>query len=329
MQLLLTGLKKIEYRQDHPELPVPNSGLIPLKVRYCAICRTDAKMWSEGHRDLVLPRVPGHEVVVEDETGQRYTVWPGRNCGKCIYCLRGRENLCDEMKIMGFHHDGGFSDTLAAPPETLIPVPDNLASPVASFTEPVGCVFNALEHLHLHGDERAIIYGGGTMGLIAALVLKQRGVVPLIVEKDARKIAKSGELLSAAGIECGKDTTDSEFDIAINACPAPTAFSLCLTKLAKGGRLAFFSGLTKNEYLDTDLVNLIHYKETEIVGSYGLTKGHMRDALLFVEGHGHLLEKLIEDIISPGQVMETMPQVLSGEHFKFIIDFTKKDHPIG
>lgn len=87
-------------------------------VLRCAICRTDAKMWDQGHRDLVFPRVLGHEMVVADAHGQRYIVWPGKSCRTCGFCKTGRENLCEEMKITGFHHDGGFAGQALLPADS-------------------------------------------------------------------------------------------------------------------------------------------------------------------------------------------------------------------
>ncbi|MBU1697679.1 MAG: alcohol dehydrogenase catalytic domain-containing protein, partial [Proteobacteria bacterium] len=98
MKIVLTGLGKLEIR---PDIKTDNqksdnieSGFIKTDVLCCAICRTDAKMWEQGHRDLVFPRVLGHEMVVQDQTHQRYIVWPGKSCGACKFCQNGRENLC-------------------------------------------------------------------------------------------------------------------------------------------------------------------------------------------------------------------------------------------
>src|SRR6056297_2322888 len=109
MKMVLTGLKCLEIREsDH--VGRPPAGYVRVRVLCCAVCRTDAKMWSEGHRDLVLPRVPGHEIVAVDQSGARYVVWPGISCGVCPSCLAGQENRCRYLKILGFHKDGGFAD---------------------------------------------------------------------------------------------------------------------------------------------------------------------------------------------------------------------------
>lgn len=319
MKMVLTGLNRLEIR-NAPK-PEPRAGFRRLRVDCCAICRTDAKMWHEGHRDLVFPRVPGHEVVGTDAAGKRFAVWPGTACGVCRYCTGGRENLCEEMKIMGFHNDGGFADYLLAPEKSLVPVPDAVSSPMACFAEPVGCALNALEKLHLKNGERIIVYGGGTLGLIIALVCRQMGAVPLVVEKSEEKIARAADFFSITGIRCVKETTDSEFDAAITACPDRIAFCLSVVKLGKAGRCSFFSGLAKNEHIETNLLNLMHYKETALYGAYGLTKQHMIDALAVIENSGPVLETLVEKIVSPQHAPALMPAVLAGKAFKYILDF--------
>ena len=111
MRMILKGLGTLEIEETSSvkQQPVPQ-GYSQFQVLCCAICRTDAKMWEQGHRDLVFPRVLGHEMVVSDKNGNRYVVWPGKSCGLCRYCRNGRENLCEDMKITGFHHDGELDD---------------------------------------------------------------------------------------------------------------------------------------------------------------------------------------------------------------------------
>jgi len=321
MRMLLTGQKNLELQNSTK--PEPREGFKLLKVQYCAVCRTDAKMWNEGHRDLVLPRVPGHEVVAIDTAGKRFAVWPGINCGVCGYCLNGRENLCEHMKIIGFHNDGGFADYILAPQNSLISIPDRIPSPIACFAEPTGCVLNAVDKLKLKPGDRLVIYGGGTLGLIAALVCLTKDAIPLVIEKSAEKIYKAKPFLDESGIQCRQDTTKSEFDAALNACPDHIAFNSSINKLAKGGRFSFFSGLTKNQNIQTNLFNLMHYKEAELYGSYGLTRNNMAEAVVLIEQNITAYEKLIEELVPPQRVPHLLTDVLSGKSLKYIIDFTQ------
>ncbi|SMC37890.1 nicotinate-nucleotide-dimethylbenzimidazole phosphoribosyltransferase [Desulfocicer vacuolatum DSM 3385] len=319
-KLVLAGLKRLEY-VDTPEDDFLTDDSV-FKVRCCAVCRTDAKMWAQGHRDLSLPRVPGHEMVVVDRGGHRFAVWPGKSCGHCRYCRGGRENLCEEMKIMGFHTHGGFAEEVVVPASSLVPLPGELSDPIACFAEPVGCVFNLLDKLGSIRDDRVIIYGGGTMGLVAALVFKDAGAKVLVVEKSEEKRSRIAPFLEATAISCLKDTVESEFDVVVNACADFIAFSLGIVKAGKGSRICFFSGITKNETIESNLLNLIHYKEAVVSGAYGLTRKNMVDGVPFMEKYQHFLELLVEACVSPVAVAGLMQQVVDGKALKYIIDFT-------
>ncbi len=326
MKMILTGLKKLEIKNDEINLSGPETGpekgSVLTDVLCCAICRTDAKMWEQGHRDLVFPRVPGHEMVVKDQTGQRFVVWPGKSCGICRFCETGRENLCEDMKITGFHTDGGFATQAVLPEESLIPIPGDLDAHVASFAEPVGCVINAFEKLSCKNSDRILIYGSGTMGLITALYAKELGLDPLVIEKNETKIKHVEPFLSATGIHCTKDTKESEFELVINACADFIAFCQGIAKVGKGGQISFFSGISKNEHIETNLLNLLHYKETHVSGVYGMTRDHIKKAVLFMQDHKSRLRLLIEDIVAPEKAPELMANVLSGRHLKYILDFS-------
>ena len=321
MKMILTGLRKLEIVPTQTPPETLEKGVTNTRVLCCAICRTDAKMWEQGHRDLVLPRVLGHEMVVRDQTGQRYIVWPGKSCGACRFCETGRENLCDHMKITGFHTDGGFSDQALLPGNSLIPLPDNLSSHVACFAEPVGCVINAFEKFSVKPNDRILIYGSGTMGLITALYARSLGLVPRLIEKNEIKITHIAPFLAATHIACTKDTHESEFELVINTCADYIAFCQGITKVGKGGQISFFSGISKNEHIETNLLNLIHYKEAVVSGVYGMTRDHMKKAIPFMQAHERELTLLIQEIVAPAKAPALMTAVLEGNHLKYILDF--------
>ncbi|XXX32351.1 alcohol dehydrogenase catalytic domain-containing protein [Sorangium sp. So ce117] len=78
-----------------------------LRVRACAVCRTDLHVVDGELPDARLPLVPGHQIVGEvleearaPGNGPRFArgarvgvPWLGWTCGVCVYCRAGRENL--------------------------------------------------------------------------------------------------------------------------------------------------------------------------------------------------------------------------------------------
>lgn len=320
MKLLLTGPRQLEVRRHIPQEGVPE-GEARLRVLYCAVCRTDAKMWGQGHRDLVLPRVPGHEMVVADDKGCRFAVWPGNSCGRCGHCRAGRESRCERIRIIGFHRDGGFADQVLVPRTSLLLLPETMDPLTACFAEPVGCVLHALGASGVDQSERVLIFGGGTMGLLTALAVKAGGGSPVILENDPGKISRARPFLDEAGLVCLPDINRGGFEAVFTACADPAAFGRGLEKLAKGGRFCFFSGLAKDQVLTSDLLNLVHYKEITLSGAYGLNKLDMEDALGFLGTQPAVVSGLVEKIVSPEQVPDLMAGILSGKKFKYIIDF--------
>lgn len=320
MKIILHAPHELSVCRDSDESPDTAPGWIRLNVSHCAICRTDAKMWDKGHRDLMLPRVPGHEIVGL-HNNKRYAVWPGVSCGACAYCKSDRENLCDSMQILGFHLDGGFSDTVAVPKSNCIELPGNLDSATATFAEPSGCIINALEKAGIAEGTRLLIYGAGTMGILTALLSLHFGAIPVVAEKNHQKIRRAEYFSGNNGIVFVNDPGSMQFDMIINCCADPYAFASAILSAGKGASLVFFSGLDRNGIFDSDLLNLIHYRELRICGSYGLTKNNLLTGLQLISRYSAQVEKLIERIITPDSVPQTIHSVLSGEHFKYIISF--------
>ncbi len=306
-----------------PSAPLaPREGELVLTVLCCAICRSDAKMWRHGHRDLLLPRVLGHEIVgLDQESGRLYAVWPGEGCGRCRHCLAGREHRCPAMRIIGFHRDGGLAGELLVPRRALTPLPAGLDPQLATFAEPVACVANAFSRLGPVAGQQALVVGGGVMGMLAALILVERGCQVSVLELQAAKVTRLQPLAEQAGFTLCQESTAADFDLAINCSANPAALAGAIGRLERGGRLAFFSGLEKNQQIDSNILNLVHYYELAVTGSYGPRREDMAEALAFCHRQQGLLPALVEEVVTLAEVADRLPRVLSGENLKYIVDF--------
>jgi L-iditol 2-dehydrogenase len=251
-----------------------------IKVEVTGLCRTDLKLIRVGHRDLVLPRIPGEEVVgrvVEKgasvaavQEGDRVYVYPGLWCGRCSPCLRGAENLCKEMRIMGFHRDGGFAHYVTVPAQSVIPVPKGLDPEEAVFAEPLSCCLNALELGGVEKDRTVGIWGAGPAGTLLARASRALGAHPVSIEPDPRRRALAGGVESSFG---------ERFDICIVAVGSRQAYQEALNCLAPRGCMVVFSGLSPLEEQTTVSLNQLHYHEQKIVGAYGCCYRHGLQAL--------------------------------------------------
>src|SRR5262245_37625424 len=115
-------------------VPKPGPGEALIRVRACAVCRTDLHVVEGELPTRRSPIIPGHQAVGIVEAlgpgvgnlreGDRVGVaWLRRTCGTCPYCAVGRENLCDRAEFNGWTADGGFAEHIAAPADFVYRIP--------------------------------------------------------------------------------------------------------------------------------------------------------------------------------------------------------------
>src|SRR5207237_5118444 len=95
--------------------PRPGPDQLLLKVKACAVCRTDLHLRDQEIEATKLPVVLGHQIVGITEDGRRVGVpWLGWTDGTCEYCTSGRENLCVHARFTGRDVDGGDAEMAVA-----------------------------------------------------------------------------------------------------------------------------------------------------------------------------------------------------------------------
>ena len=165
-------------------IPVPGRGHVLLKVRACAVCRTDLHVVDGDLPDVRTPIVPGHEIVGEVVSagpgvgavpGERLGVgWLGSTCGVCEYCQTGRENLCDRARFTGYHSDGGYAEYTVADPRYCFDLPSALDDLHAAPLLCAGLI--GYRSLRMAGDPRRLgLYGFGAAAHIVAQVAVWEG----------------------------------------------------------------------------------------------------------------------------------------------------------
>ena len=159
--------------------PRPGPGELLLRVRACAVCRTDLHL-LDGEVDVPEPpRVLGHQIVGEvlegGEPGARVGVpWLGWTDGTCRYCATGRENLCEAARFTGRDRDGGYAELAVADARFCFPLPDEFGDLEAAPLLCAGLI--GFRALRLAGDpERLGIYGFGAAAHIVAQVARFEG----------------------------------------------------------------------------------------------------------------------------------------------------------
>jgi L-iditol 2-dehydrogenase len=275
-----------------PDSICPTGGAL-IEVKVCSVCGTDVKMFMKGHKDLVYPRILGHEIVGKVleidkknsiKEGDLVQVWPGVACGKCKPCQKGLDNQCENMLILGFNQDGGFSEMLALPKESvsngmnLISSKCNIDS--ISLAEPLACCLNGQELTRVSKCDVVLIIGGGPIGCLHAILANLQGTEKIIIaEKLENRIEiikkhTSCDILDTShSLEeaIAEQTNHQGVDVILMATPDFKIDNSLLKMLAPGGRLCVFSGPNPGNHEEMINIRSVHYRELTIVGAYGCT----------------------------------------------------------
>ena len=331
---VLTGQNTLEIAER--DAPHCGASDVILAVEVCGVCRTDRKMFNVGQRDLTLPRIPGHEIVgrvvelgasvTSVRPGDRVQVSPGVFCGVCDYCRSGTDQLCDEMKIIGFHLDGGFAELLHVPgkgeePPVLNKIPKHLDSKSAALAEPLACCLNLQKRMDIEA-KTVIIFGAGPLGILNAQLAHTLGAKQIVIVEPMERRRSLAARFSDCQLDFDRHLTQNiaEFtrgrgaDVVLPCCPSSEPFLIGLEIAAKRGQLGFFSGLTDSTGITSSNLNLIHYKELTVTGSYGCSLSDNHQALeLLASGRVSVLDLPSLDV-SWHDLRETLSHLAPYEH---------------
>ena len=230
-------------------LPEPAPGQVRLRVRACGVCHTDLHL-VEGEIALPkLPVVPGHQIVGQVDSlgdgvtrfalGDRVGVpWLYSTCGKCDYCRRGMENLCDDARFTGQHADGGFAEYMVVPADFAYPIPGGFPDEQAAPLLCAGIIgYRSLRLSEIQPGGRLGLYGFGASAHVTIQVARNWGCEVYVFTRSERHRRHALEL-GAAWVGRAQDSPPAELDSAITFAPAGWLVPEALRVLRKGGTLA-------------------------------------------------------------------------------------------
>ncbi|MFF5234884.1 zinc-dependent alcohol dehydrogenase family protein [Dactylosporangium sp. NPDC000521] len=236
-------------RMDSVPVPEPGPGEVLVRVRACAVCRTDLHL-AEGDLPPTRPGVvPGHEVVGDVEQlgpdagdlrlGERVGVaWLRHTCGACAYCRAGSENLCPFSRYTGWHADGGFAEHCVAPAAFVYRLPPRYDDVHAAPLLCAGIIgFRALRRAELPPGGRLGLYGFGASAHLAAQVAIAQGARVHVLTRSAQA-QQLALRLGAASAGDAAGAPPEPLDAAILFAPVGDLVPVALSALDRGGTLA-------------------------------------------------------------------------------------------
>jgi len=267
-------------------VPAPATGEILIEVAACGVCRTDLHVVDGELPHPKLAIIPGHEIVGRVAAlgadvsgfpiGQRVGVpWLGYTCGRCEYCVSGRENLCNNPLFTGYTRDGGYASHTIADARYCFPLPDGDAATQA----PLLCAgLIGWRCYRMAGEAGALgLYGFGAAAHILAQVAAWQGrrVYAFTRRGDeaAQDFARSLGAVWAGGSD---DMPPEKLDAAIIFAPVGALVPTALRAVKKGGRVVC-GGIHMSDI--PSFPYDILWEEREIVSVANLTRDDAREFL--------------------------------------------------
>lgn len=195
---------------DTVELTPPPPGHVRVDVAYTGICGTDLHI-LHGDMDgrVDPPRVIGHEMsgriaqvapgLPDWRPGDHVTVMPLVPCRTCPACRAGHAHICHRLVFLGIDAAGSMQNSWTVPATALVRLPRDLPLDHAALVEPTAVAVHDVRRADLRPGEKAIVVGGGPIGLLIAIVARRSGADVLLVEPDPYRRSVAGGLgLTAA-----------------------------------------------------------------------------------------------------------------------------------
>jgi alcohol dehydrogenase len=269
-------------------LPAITSGEVLLRIEAVGICGSDMHAWH-GHDPRRKPGlVLGHEFVgsIERsaaggfEPGVRYTGNPLITCGRCEYCVQGRNNLCANRGMVGMTQPGAFAEFMALPAASLVEIPQDMPARAAALTEPAATAWHAVNlsmralQRPLH-ECRVLVIGGGAIGMLSALLLRHLGVVRATVsEPNALRRDAVGRHARCETVDPRATALpESAFEFVLDAVGAVATRKQALAAVKPGG-VVMHVGL--QDWASEIDMRKLTLAEITLLGTYTYTTADLR-----------------------------------------------------
>ena len=250
--MLLKGPRPIDKKplvMAEMEKPSPGPKEIRLKILTCGICHTDLHVVEGELPPKKLPIIPGHQIVGTVEAigkkVSRYKVsdragvaWLNFTCGKCEFCLKGKENLCEKARFTGYDVDGGYAEYTTVSEDFAYPIPELFSDIEAAPLLCAGVIgYRALRLSEIEKGGRLGLIGFGASAHIVIQIAKHWGCQVFVFTRseEHRRLARE---LGADWTGKAEDDPPAKLHSAIIFAPAGKLVLDALRVLGRGGTLA-------------------------------------------------------------------------------------------
>jgi propanol-preferring alcohol dehydrogenase len=248
--------------------PIPEENEILVKVSVCGVCHTEIDEIEGRTPPPRLPIVPGHQIVgvvtFKGPHADRFNIgdrvgipWIYHSCGKCDYCLSGRENLCPYFMATGRDANGGYAEFMKVSEDFAHPIPSVFTDAEAAPLLCAGAVgYRSLKLTRLENGQFLGLTGFGASGHLVIKIAKhlypKSSFFVFARSEKEREFAKE---LGAEWTGSTEDASPERLDAIIDTTPVWKPVVEALKNLKPSGRLVI-NAIRKEDADKKELKNL-------------------------------------------------------------------------
>lgn len=268
--------------EERPPVP-PAAGEVQIDVAYTGICGTDLHV-LHGNMDhrVRIPQTIGHEMsgrvaavgaaVADLAIGTPVTVMPLRWCGTCPACRAGHHHICHQLNFIGIDSVGAMQQRWTVPAGVVVPLPADLPLTHGALVEPTAVAVHDVRRAGLRAADKALVIGGGPVGVLIALVARANDADVVLVEVDPHRRAIAGRL-GIRTLDPAHDDVGGEVETWTGGAGAAVAFEvsgsaagigIAVEQLAVRGRLVVVG--IHSQPREVDLFR-VFWRELTLVGA--------------------------------------------------------------
>lgn len=318
--------------------PEPGRGEALVRVAGCGLCHTDLHYLDHGVRTFKPPPlILGHEAagtvaalgpgVERRAVGDRVLIPAVLSCGRCRYCRQGRENLCDQMTMLGNNVDGAYAEYVVVPAAELVPVPAELPLERACvIADAVSTPYHAVTRRgRVRPGEAVAVVGCGGVGLNVVQCAYAAGAQVIAVDLNDQRLEMARALGAAETVNPKavaradkwiRERSGGGVDVAFEAIGSPATIQLAYSLLKRGGRLCVIGYSAEDVALSAAR---LMYFELEVVGSLGCGAGEYPEILALVQAGRLRLEPIVSGTLPLEQINQGLDRLRRGEGVRWVI----------
>jgi len=297
--------------------PQTKPGAVILKVLATGICRSDWHGWQGHDADIILPHVPGHELVgtivdtgknvSQFQKGDRVTVPFVCGCGSCEQCRSNNHQVCDHQSQPGFTHWGSFAEYVVIDyaDTNLVRLPDDIDNNTAAS---LGCRFITsyraiVDQAKVKEGQFVAVHGCGGVGLSAIMIANALGAQTIAIDINESNLELARQLGASVTINANetkdivdaiKSHTNGGVHVSLDALGSQTTCYNSVANLRKRGRHIQVGLMTGDHQHPRIPMDQVIANELEIFGSHGMQAFRYSEMLSMIQ-RGKLQPQLLVD----------------------------------